>query len=260
MNNILLISQARLGSTRLPGKVLKKIEGQSLLEIHLTRLKECKMVSEIILATTNNDEDIQIYNLVSSLGFFCFRGSENDVLDRYYQIAKLKKADWVVRVTADCPLIDPVLIDDVVGFVINSGKDYGSNVLVENFPDGQDVEVIKFEALEKSWINSTLNSDREHVTTYIRRNCDYNNGDLFSVINYDCDSNFANIRMTVDEILDFVLIDRLVVDLGIHKTWQEYTSYMIRNNLTTINSNIIRNEGTKISQNKDLSTKNVNSK
>ena len=130
---IVLITQARLGSTRLPGKVLKKIGNKSLLQIHLERLKKCKSISDIIVATTIKDEDQVIYDNSLFLGFNAFKGSVNDVLDRFYQAVKNIKPDWIVRVTSDCPLIDPVLVDKVVNFVCDSNKDYGSNILIENF-------------------------------------------------------------------------------------------------------------------------------
>lgn len=243
VNNTILITQARTGSTRLPGKVLKEINGKSLLQIHLDRLKKCKMISEIVVATTTKQEDQVIYDKALELGFSASRGSESDVLDRFYQSVMDKKADWIVRVTSDCPLIDPVLVDKVIDFVRNNNKDYGANILVENFPDGQDIEVFKFSALESAWKNAKLLSEREHVTPYIRNNTDVKGGNLFSAINYPCDFDFSKIRMTVDEFRDFELIKILINDLGTDKSWLEYTNYIIQNNLTEINDSIIRNEG-----------------
>jgi spore coat polysaccharide biosynthesis protein SpsF (cytidylyltransferase family) len=239
----ILITQARTGSTRLPNKILKDIDGKSLLEIHLERLKKCTKVSEIIIATTDNKDDKIVFEKVSNWGFYCFRGSEKDVLDRFYQSVKDKNADWIVRVTSDCPLIDPKLVDDVIAFAQKNDCDYCSNGLIENFPDGQDVEVFKFLSLEKAWRNSVLNSEREHVTTYIRSNSDFNGGTLFKVKNFDCEFNFSKIRMTVDEPRDFDLIKILIQKLGIEKTWLEYSNFIIDNNLDEINNQIIRNEG-----------------
>jgi spore coat polysaccharide biosynthesis protein SpsF len=243
VSNTILITQARTGSTRLPGKVLKEINGKSLLQIHLDRLKKCKSVSEIIVATTTNSEDQIIFEKTIEWGFSASKGSESDVLDRFYQAVKDKNADWIVRVTSDCPLIDPILVDDVINFVHSNNKDYGANILIENFPDGQDIEVFKFSVLEEAWRNAKLLSEREHVTPYIRNNADLKGGNLFSAINYPCDFDFSKIRMTVDEIRDFELIKKLINDLGIDKTWLEYTNYIIQNNLTEINDSIIRNEG-----------------
>ena len=243
VSKTILITQARTGSTRLPGKVLKEINGKSLLQIHLNRLKKCKSVSEIIVATTTNSEDDILFNLVLKWGYNASRGSETDVLDRCYEAVKEKKADWIVRVTSDCPLIDPALVDNVIDFVQSNKKDYGSNTFIENFPDGQDIEVFKFSALEYAWQSAKLQSQREHVTPFIRNNSDLKGGNLFSAINYPCDFDFSKIRMTVDECVDFELISILIRDLGIDKTWLEYTNYIIQNNLTEINDSIIRNEG-----------------
>lgn len=247
-----LISQARVGSTRLPGKVLKEIGNQSLLQIHLNRLKKCSRVSKIIVATTIMEIDTIIYDKAIEWGYDAFRGSEFDVLDRFYQSVKNEKADWIVRVTSDCPLIDPNLIDEVIAFVQENDKDYGSNVLIENFPDGQDIEIFKFSALKKAWEEAKLLSDREHVTTYIRNNSDYKGGSLFSAINYQCYKDFSNIRMTVDEQSDFDLIEIVIQKLGTSKSWIEYVNFIIENDLVKMNDQIIRNEGLLKSLKKDI--------
>ena len=241
--NTILITQARTGSTRLPGKILNEISGKSLLEIHLERLRKCKMISKIIVATTNKPEDEIIYKKTIGWGLTASKGSEQNVLDRFYQAVKNVKPDWIIRVTSDCPLIDPKLVDDIISFVQKKDVDYGANILVENFPDGQDVEVFKFSALETAWKNANLKSEREHVTPYIRNNSDFNGGSMFTAINYPCDFNYSKIRMTVDGRRDFELIKILIEDLGTNKTWLEYTNHIIKNDLNKINNSIIRNEG-----------------
>lgn len=241
--NTVIITQARLNSTRLPGKVLKEIDGKTLLEIHLERLKKCTRASDIIVATTIEDSDNIIYEKVIEWGYKVTRGSESDVLDRFYQSIKTKGFDWIVRVTSDCPLIDPKLIDDVIDFAQEKQVDYCSNVLIENYPDGQDVEIFKFSALEKAWENAKLLSEREHVTPYIRNNSDFKIGNEFSALNFGCEWDFSKIRMTVDESKDFELIEILIKNLGTNKTWLEYTKYIIDNDLQSINNQIIRNEG-----------------
>ena len=241
--NTILVTQARTGSTRLPEKILKEVGGKSLLEIHLERLKKCNEVSKIIVATTDKPQDEIIYKKTIDLGLSASKGSEHNVLDRFYQAVKEHKPDWIIRLTSDCPLIDPKLVDDIILYVQNKDVDYGSNILVENFPDGQDVEVFKFSALESAWNNANLMSDKEHVTPYIRKNSDFNGGNLFSAVNYPCHSDYSKIRMTVDEFSDLELITILIDDLGIDKSWEEYVDYMIKNKLTKINNSIIRNEG-----------------
>ncbi|WP_216746067.1 cytidylyltransferase domain-containing protein [Paucihalobacter ruber] len=238
-----LITQARSGSTRLPGKVLKEVNGQSLLEIHLERLKKCTKVSKIIVATTVEAADEIIYNNAILRGFAASRGSENDVLDRFYQAVKHENADWIVRVTSDCPLLDPGLVDEIISYAHANNYDYIANGLIEHYPDGQDVEVFKFSALETAWKNAKLNSEREHVTPYIRNNANGKGTDTFKIVNYPCEKDYSNIRMTVDEQADFDLITHLIQKLGTDKTWLDYTNYMIKNDLTKMNKQIIRNEG-----------------
>lgn len=239
----ILITQARSGSTRLPGKILMKINGESLLDIQLKRLSKCNNVSKIIVATTDKPEDKVIYDYAVDLGFNSFRGSESDVLDRFYQAVRKEKPDWIVRVTSDCPLIDPELVDSVIRFAKKNNVDYTSNILIENYPDGQDIEVFKYSALEIAWKNAKLCSEREHVTPYIRNNSDFNEGSLFSAINFPSPYDYSKIRMTVDETRDLELITNLINDLGTDKSWLEYTNHIIKNDLNKINDSIIRNEG-----------------
>lgn len=239
----ILVTQARSGSTRLPGKVLKDVEGKTLLQIHLERLSRCSKVSEIIVATTVKEEDSIIYEKAIEWGFKASRGSEFDVLDRFYQAVKCLKADWIVRVTSDCPLLDPVLVDEIISFVQEKNTDYGANSIIESYPDGQDVEIFKFSALEQAWKNAKMQSEREHVTPYIRNNSDLNGGKLFTSTSFQYELDFSRIRMTVDEPRDFDLIKLLINKLGTEKSWLEYTNYIIENNLTIMNDQIIRNEG-----------------
>ena len=238
-----LITQARTGSTRLPGKILMEVNQTPLLKIHLDRLKKSKNVDKIIVATTDNAEDNIIEKLATAWGYEVFRGSENDVLDRFYQSVRNINPLWVVRVTSDCPLIDPELVDDVIAFAQNNNFDYCSNTLVENFPDGQDVEVFKFSALEYAWKNAVKNSDREHVTPLIRQLSNYNGNNIFSAINFDNADNYAQIRMTVDEIRDYELMKIVIEKNGVEKNWKEYVEFIVSNKLNTINDNIVRNEG-----------------
>jgi spore coat polysaccharide biosynthesis protein SpsF len=241
--NTILVTQARMSSTRLPGKVLMEIDQKPLLKIHLERLSKCTAVDKIVVATTTNPSDTILAETVTNWGFEVYRGQESDVLDRFYQAVKDFNPEWIIRVTSDCPLIDPKLIDKIIKYVKDSGKDYGSNVLVERFPDGQDVEVFSFAALEQAWKNATLQSEREHVTPYIRNNAIFNGGKLFSSVSYPCDADYSGIRMTVDEKVDYDLVEILINNLGDNKGWMEYTNYIIEHSLGKVNGMIIRNEG-----------------
>ena len=243
VEDVLLIVQARYGSTRLPGKVLKKIKDKTILEIGLTRLSESKTIDKIVVATTVERQDEVILDEVNRLGYSCFRGSESNVLERYYLAAKEYSPKWVVRVTSDCPLIDAELVDEVVNYAKNNKVDYCSNILIENYPDGQDVEVFTFESLKKACDCGILESEKEHVTPYIRNNSTFNGRKEFKALNYSNHEGYAEVRMTVDEPSDFEMLTQLINVLGVDKSWKEYADYMIKHRLTDINSSIIRNEG-----------------
>tara|TARA_R110002033_G_scaffold68146_1_gene119347 strand:+ start:4692 stop:5447 length:756 start_codon:yes stop_codon:yes gene_type:complete len=240
----IVITQARSNSTRLPNKVLMKIEGKTLLQIHVDRIKQANNVSEVIIATTINKVDDVIVDLANELKVEVFGGSENDVLDRFYQAVKGKKADFVVRLTSDCPLIDPKLLDEMIEAAQEKNLDYYSNVLQEKYPDGQDVEVFTFSALEKAWKEATLKSDREHVTPYIRTNSSYNGGNLFQSENHNLKEDYSKVRLTVDEAKDFEVMELIIGNLGIDKDWKSYANYYLENKeIQKINGSIIRNEG-----------------
>ena len=243
MDKVILITQARMGSTRLPGKILLKVKDRELLKIHLDRLSTSESISKIIVATTTNELDNVIQDKCDKWGYHAFRGSENDVLDRYYQASKFENPDYIVRVTSDCPLIDSELIDSIVEYTLKTNLDYCSNTLLEEYPDGQDVEVFKFSALEKAWNNAELISEREHVTPYIKNNSTFNGVNVFKSENYSAPENFNHIRMTVDELNDYKLIELLINNLGFDKSWLEYTKFIIKHDLIDINKHITRNEG-----------------
>ena len=241
---IVVITQARSGSTRLPNKVLKKIKGKSLLQIHINRIKKAKLVDEIYIATTLNDKDTVIEELAKELKVKYYRGSENDVLDRFYQTVKNDKPDLIVRLTSDCPLIDPLLIDEVIEKAVALDVDYYSNGLVELYPDGQDIEVFKFKALEAAWKDAKLTSEREHVTPYIKNNSTFLGKTKFTSENHSIDFNYNNVRLTVDEPEDFKVIEKIIEELGTDKSWKIYADFYLKNKeVLNLNSNIIRNEG-----------------
>jgi spore coat polysaccharide biosynthesis protein SpsF len=246
--NIVGIVQARMTSSRLPGKILKEIQGQSLLEINLNRIKQSKKIERLILATTDLPTDDQTQMLGQSIGISVYRGSENDVLDRFYQaiIQNLnEKPQYIVRLTADCPLIDSTLIDKIIEKTINSDLDYCSNTLNPMYPDGQDVEVFKFTCLEKAWKEAKLQSEREHVTPYIWKNSTAKGGNIFVSDNFsDTVEDFSNIRMTVDEPSDFEVIKQIIVNLGTNRNWLDYAIYLKNNEVVrSLNEDIKRNQG-----------------
>ena len=234
---IIAITQARTGSTRFPNKIMNKIGDETLLSIHINRIKKAKKINSIIIATTNKKNDDVIKQQADKLNVNCFRGDEDDVLDRFYQAAKIHNPDYVVRLTSDCPLIDPILIDEIIKATISSNVDYCSNTLIESYPDGQDIEVFTFSALKKAWKESVLKSEREHVTPFMKKN--------FKSINIHSNNmEFNKVRMTVDEPNDLVVINKLVDKLGLNENWQNYTKlYLNDKNISNSNASIIRNEG-----------------
>jgi spore coat polysaccharide biosynthesis protein SpsF len=234
---IITITQARTGSTRFPNKIMNKIEGKTLLDIHVNRIKKAKNNNLIIIATTKKKDDDIIELEANNLGVHCYRGDEDDVLDRFYQAAKSHNPDYLVRLTSDCPLIDPSLIDEIIEATINSNVDYCSNTLIESYPDGQDIEVFTFSALKKAWKKARLTSEREHVTPYMKKN--------FKVLNIHSNNmKFNKVRMTVDEPNDFIVIKRLVDRLGLNEKWENYTNlYLNDKTISDTNDSITRNEG-----------------
>jgi len=202
------IIQARMGSTRLPEKVLMEVDGVPLLKIMLSRVEKSKLLDKVIIATSTLPNDDQIKKFCINNGYECFRGSENDVLSRYYDCAKNYNADVIVRLTADCPLIDPLIIDDVIKLYIDKNVDFAANTVpaeTNKFPDGSDVEVFSMSALEKAQKEVSNSHDREHVTFYFWK---YDNEILTTQLTNEKD--YSKYRFTVDykedlEVVDFVI-------------------------------------------------------
>ena len=242
-NQIIIITQARIGSSRFPEKVLKKLGRSTLLGTHLQRLKRSKKAHKIIIAAANELRSKEIENIAKQEEVDFIVGSTEDLLDRYYQIAKIYKPDLIIRVTSDCPLVDPLLIDKIIEMAEVNNLDYASNTLMESFPDGQDIEIFSFETLQTAWNEATLYSEREHVTPFIKKNCDFNQGSLFKAMNYVSDKNYNKVRMTVDEPVDLEAISIIIKKLGSDKDWLTYTNFILENSKNFKNQEIIRNEG-----------------
>jgi glutamate-1-semialdehyde 2,1-aminomutase len=201
---VLAIIQARMGSTRLSGKVLKKINGRPLIEILFQRISQSNKIDKIILATSNNAENDCLVETVGKMGFDVFRGSEENVLERYYQAADLYNPKTIVRITGDCPLIDPQLTDKVIDLFQKSNVDYACNTQPPTFPDGLDTEVFSFSALQAAQQQATKSFDLEHVTPFIRTN------EQFRRKNYANKTDQSKKRWTVDDPEDFLVIKNIV--------------------------------------------------
>lgn len=238
---VVAILQARCSSTRLPNKVLKEIQGKAMLHQQIDRLNRSKCINELIVATSVDASDNKLVELCKKININVYRGSLNNVLERFYIAAKINSADIVVRLTGDCPLASPEIIDAVIRQHILDKNDYTSNIEPETFPDGLDVEVFNFPVLKKAWQNATTKSDLEHVTPYIRNNLGVVKG------NYISDLDYSHFRWTVDEPEDFNFVREVYSLLGSKGNYFDYNEIFKlldeRPELLNINSNIIRNEG-----------------
>ncbi len=200
---VLAIIQARMGSTRLPGKILEDLAGRSMLARVVNRTRRAEGLADVVIATTLNPHDDVVEQYCAAEGWHSYRGSEDDVLDRYYQAALAFGADVIVRITCDCPLIEPEIIGRATRELISSypEADYVSNTLTRTFPRGLDVEVMTLDALERAWREDDDPAWREHVTPYI-----YRHPERFKIRNILSEEDFSAMRWTVDtaEDLDFV--------------------------------------------------------
>jgi spore coat polysaccharide biosynthesis protein SpsF len=201
------IIQARMNSTRLPGKILHKVLDKPLLAYQIERVRRTKFIDEIIIATTINDCDESIVAVCRELNVSYYRGSECDVLTRYYEAASIYRADVIVRLTSDCPVIDPEIVDQVIShYLFHPDKvDYVSNILHRSYPRGMDTEVFSIEALRIAHHEALLEQEREHVTPYF-----YNNPERFHLDSIEYASNESRHRWTVDTAEDFQLIKNLI--------------------------------------------------
>lgn len=234
------IVQARMGSTRLPNKVMKPIGGMPMIELLLARLACATEVDEIVVATSEDVRNQPLADHVEAKGYRCFRGSENDVLDRYLQAAKAASADIVVRITGDCPLIDPILVDEVIRRFKAGGVDYNSNISPPSYPDGLDTEVFTFAALERAAREANEAFHREHVTPYLREAGQFRQAQMQN------DEDLSALRWTVDEPADFEVANNVFAHFApdIHFTWQQVlTLQRSQPQLFAANQQLIRNEG-----------------
>ena len=247
--NVVAIVQARMGSTRMPNKVMKEINGIPIIELLLKRLHRSKEVNKIVIATsTNNNNDILVKH-IKSLGYSCMQGSEDDVLERYAIAASKYKADIIVRITGDCPLIDPILVDHCVKGFKENNVDYFSNNHPETFPDGLDVEVFSISALKSALNESNSQHDHEHVTPYIR------NSGKFELDSMRSEHDYSSMRWTLDEPEDFEVISN-IFDYFFPRydfDWEEVLELAIKKpELFMANQKILRNEGSLIGSGQKL--------
>jgi spore coat polysaccharide biosynthesis protein SpsF (cytidylyltransferase family) len=236
----LAIIQARMSSTRLPGKVLLPLSDKPVLEHVIQRVRNCKLVDKVVVATTVHDSDDIIEDWCKKNNFEYYRGSLEDVLDRFYEVAGQFKAENILRITADCPVIDSGIIDEVIEKYHEGNFDFYG--LSGEFPDGLDCTMFSFKALETAWKNSKLQSEREHVGPYM-----VNHPELFAIGGYEKFKNLGHLRLTLDDPRDYQLLSTIFKKL--YDIDNFFNHEMIINllnespELLKINSEIIRNEG-----------------
>ena len=232
--------QARMGSTRLPNKVMKPIGGIPMIELLLSRLSQAKEVDQVVVATSVDDRNQPLVEHVRKLGYACEQGSENDVLDRYVQAGRAHQADIVVRITGDCPLVDPLLVDEAIRRFKAAGVDYFSNISPPTYPDGLDIEVCTFKSLEQASQETSTLFDREHVTPYLRES------GRFKTAAMQHSQNLSALRWTVDESTDFAVIEKVFQYFHPRTdfTWGEVLNLQQqRPDIFSINEHLVRNEG-----------------
>lgn len=238
--SIVVIIQARMASTRLPGKVLANIGGEPMIWHVVSRTRRARLVDRVVVATSVAPADDALVAYCERAGVDCFRGSESDVLDRFHAAALAYRADAVARVTADCPFIDPDVVDQVVAAYRQGDVDYVSNWITPTFPDGLDVEVFSAEGLRTVWQESGLPSEREHVTPFF-----YKHPERFRLRNVSNDEDLSSLRWTVDEPTDLEFVRAVYDRLGGHDFgWRDVLDLVGRHpELREINAGFARNEG-----------------
>jgi len=238
------IIQARMGSSRLPGKTLMKLdETKTTLDFVINQLSFSKLIDRIVIATTSLDEDNVIEKKAKELGIDCFRGSKNDVLDRYYRCAKQFEMKTIVRITADCPIIDPTIVDKVIEQFHSGDYDYATNTIFRTYPTGTDVEIFSFQSLEKSWHEAKLSSEREHVTPFLR-----NKNSGFKIKNVENEENVSHLRWTLDMNEDLILIREIVSKIKKRPILMNDVLDLFSKEpeLISINEHLTKSRGTKI--------------
>ena len=239
-NKVLAIIQARYDSTRFPGKVLKKINNQSVLEIIIKRLSKCHNISKIIVACSDNKSDIQIVNLCKKLKINYFAGSEHNLLERFYKASIKFKGLNILRITADCPLIDYVIVDKIINKFFSANLDYASNINPPTFPDGLDAEIFTFAALKKAHKQANTQIEREHIRPFMLSN------KSFKKFNLESRKNYSSIRLTIDEPVDFKVIKNIINHFknNLFFLYEDIISlYKKKKSLFLDNMHINRNEG-----------------
>ena len=238
-----------MGSSRLAGKVLKKLDNKNtVLDYVINQISHCKLIDKIIIATTQEKHDDVIVEFAKNKGLLYFRGDSLDVLDRYYQCAKTFSVDVIVRATSDNPVNDPEIIDELIKIFLNNKFDYATNELIRSFPQGIFAQIMSFTTLENTWNNAKLPSEREHVSPYIEKN-----KDKFKIYNLKHADNLSHIRLTVDRENDLLFVQKIIEQIKKKPILINDILKVLEKNpdLLEINKNYVLDEGYKKSLNDD---------
>lgn len=240
--SITAIIQSRMTSSRLPGKIMKEVMGKPLLAYMIERVKEARSVGRIIVATTTNSEDDVVARLTDKMDVLLYRGSEKNVLGRFHESALKYGCGTIMRLTGDCPLVDPDLLDELAAFYTNGGYDYACNCLEPTLPDGLDAEIFSFAALEEAATHAVRPSDIEHVTPYMRRQAGH-----LKIGSWKFKQDLSHFRWTVDEQSDFDFVRQVIENLYIENRsfrLRDVLAFLLEKpELIDINRQFTRNEG-----------------
>ena len=235
------IIQARMGSTRLPGKILNLLDGTNTSLLYtINQLKKCESLDKIVVATTVNTEDDIIETLAKKNKIDVFRGESDDVLSRYYHCAKYYSFSSILRITGDCPLIDPLIVEKGMSIFLKNTYDYVTNTFPRTFPDGNETEIFSFSALQHAYENAILPSEREHVTPYFR-----NKKENFRIFNFTNKEDISHLRWTLDYDVDLKLIRTIISKINTRPIHMSDILQLFKNepNLKKMNQNHKPNEG-----------------
>ncbi len=248
-NKIIAIVQARLDSKRFPNKILKKIGNYEVIRLLLSRLSASIRIDDIVLATSNNINVKKLINIANKENIKTEIGEKDNVLKRYYDVAKKYKANIIIRITGDCPFVDPKLIDENIKIFLNNNFDYLSNTIEPTYPDGLDFEIFTFNTLKIAYKNAKNKYDQEHVTPFIKNNQKFNLKSIKNKIDY------SNIRITIDEKVDLDVLNVIYKKLKSKNifTFQDIISLYVKDKkIFKLNSHLIRNEGSQINEGQKL--------
>ena len=253
---LVAIIQARYNSSRLPGKVLKPIKGISFLELQIRRLKHSEKIDDIILAFPDNNSSEPLIKLANKIKVSYILGNEENLLSRYKKAAIKTNADFIVRITSDCPLISPNILDKMANLILNNNYDIITNVLPPSWPDGLDLNVFNKKILFEACNNAVLKSDKEHVVPWMWRNSQLQKCKKFKGYNYKSTKDYSSMRWTLDSQSDFLFFKKLSLYLSLKEletmSFEDFISFFKKNkNLVKINADNIRDSGYTKSQSLD---------